>query len=494
LLGSLAWTGNFKLEFEKDTHQHLRVIAGINPYASALHLAAKNNFKTPEFIYAYSANGKGDASRNMHRWARNYRLPDGNGSRMTLLNNWESTYFDFDESKIAGLFKGAKELGVKLFLLDDGWFGNKYPRNDDKAGLGDWQENVKKLPHGLGYLVKEATNNGIKFGIWVEPEMVNPRSELYEKHRDWVIRQPQRPEYYFRNQLVLDLSNPQVQDFVFRTLDSLMIKSPGLAYIKWDCNAVMYNAYSQYLKKNNIPQSHLYVNYVLGLYDVLKRFRAKYPSLPMMLCSGGGGRVDYGGLQYFTEFWPSDNTDPMARIYIQWENSYFFPSIASCNHVTAWSNVSLKFKTDVAMMGKLGFDVDLNKLTAPEKEFANHSTIIYDSISDLVWHGDLYRLLDPWQNEKASLMYVDSQKTHAVVFNYLTSTGSFTHAQTAPVKLSGLDSKKNYRIREINLFPGDQPVIDQNEVYSGDFLIKQGINPAINKQRTSVVLNVEEIR
>jgi alpha-galactosidase len=301
ILGQLAWSGNFKLEFEVDSYDNLRFIAGINPYASEYSLAKNKIFKTPSLIYAISNNGTGEASRNLHKWARKYRVLDGEGERLTLLNNWEATYFDFDEEKISALFKDAKDLGVDLFLLDDGWFGNKYPRNSDRAGLGDWQENVKKLPHGIGYLVKEAKKEGVKFGIWIEPEMVNPKSELYEKHLDWVIRQAERPEVYFRNQLVLDLSNPEVQDFVFGIVDKLFTENPELAFIKWDCNSVIYNAHSTYLERKNLPQSHLYIEYVQGLYKVLERVREKYPKVPIMLCSGGGGRGDYEILKYFTD-------------------------------------------------------------------------------------------------------------------------------------------------------------------------------------------------
>ena len=315
MIGQLAWSGNFKLEYEIDSYQNLRFIAGINPYAAAYTLQPGKLFKTPALIYTFSQHGTGEASRNLHNWARQYRVLDGMGERLTLLNNWEATYFDFDENKIAGLFKGAAQLGVDMFLLDDGWFGNKYPRNSDNAGLGDWQENVKKLPHGLGYLVKEAQKENIKFGIWIEPEMVNPKSELYEKHPDWVIKQPKRTEIYFRNQLVLDLSNPQVQQFVYNIVDSLFIKNPGLAFIKWDCNAPVFNAYSAYLQKQKLPQSHLSTEYVRGLYSVLEKIRTKYPAVPMMLCSGGGGRGDYEMLKYFTEFWPSDDTEPVERIY-----------------------------------------------------------------------------------------------------------------------------------------------------------------------------------
>ena len=406
------------------------------------------------------------------------------------MNNWEATYFDYDENKLVELFSGAKEIGVDMFLLDDGWFANKYPRNHDSAGLGDWQENVKKLPHGIGYLVKEAKAKDIKFGIWIEPEMVNPKSELYEQHKDWVLRQPQRPEHYFRNQLVLDLSNPEVQNFVFNVVDSLFIKNPELAFIKWDCNAVIYNAHSLYLAKQKIPQSHVYTDYVKGLYSVLERIRKKYPKVPMMLCSGGGGRVDYEALKYFTEFWPSDNTDPMERIFIQWENSYFFPAIASCNHVTDWSKVSLKFRTDVAMMGKLGFDIVVKHLNENDKQFTKQSLATYKSISPLVWHGDMYRLVNPWENDQASLMFVDKDKKRSVVFNYYTGHRYLPGAIPSPVKFKGLDPARKYSVKEINLYPGTTSPLKLDAKYSGEYLMTIGINPYLNAKRTSVILEV----
>lgn len=311
LVGTIGWTGNFRFTFEVDNKNELRIISGINPYDSEYSLPAKEVFRTPDFYFTYSTQGKGEASRNFHDWARNHQVKNGNDTRMTLLNNWESTYFDFDENKLIGLMDEATKLGVDMFLLDDGWFANKYPRSSDHQGLGDWEETADKLPNGVGRLVEEAQKKGIKFGIWIEPEMVNPKSELYEKHKDWVIHLPNRDEYYFRNQMVLDLSNPKVQDHVFGVVDNLMTKYPGIAFFKWDCNSPITNIYSVYLKDK---QSHLYVDYVRGLYKVLDRIKAKYPNLPMMLCAGGGGRSDYEALKYFTEFWPSDNTDPIERL------------------------------------------------------------------------------------------------------------------------------------------------------------------------------------
>jgi alpha-galactosidase len=494
MVGQLAWSGNFKLEFEVDSYHNLRMIAGINPFAAAYTLQPGKVFKTPSLIYTFSNHGKGEASRNLHDWARKYRVLEGMGERLTLLNNWEATYFNFDENKIADLFKGATKLGVDMFLLDDGWFGNKYPRNDDHAGLGDWQENVKKLPHGLGYLVKEAQKENIKFGVWIEPEMVNPKSELYEKHPDWVIKQPERPEIYFRNQLVLDLSNPQVQNFVYNIVDSLFIKNPGLAFIKWDCNSPVFNSYSAYLQKQKLPQSHLPTEYVRGLYSVLEKIRAKYPSVPMMLCSGGGGRGDYEMLKYFTEFWPSDDTEPVERIFMQWDYSYFFPSIATDNHVTDWGKQPLKFRVDVASMGKLGFDIVAGNLNEQDMAFCQQAVKNYNVFKHTVWQGDLYRLLNPHENPLASLMYVSKDKSSAIMFNLLVSTRVASTVTALPVILAGLDAAKKYRVKEINLYPGSRSPFDESIVYSGDFLMKVGINPQVNGRRQSVVLQIDEVK
>ncbi|UJR32739.1 hypothetical protein I4U23_020198 [Adineta vaga] len=489
LAGTLAWSGNYQLQFEIDPLGNLRLLTGINPYASEYYLTAEQEFSTPSFLFTYSLNGLGTVSRNWHRWARKFRIPQGENDRLTLLNNWESTYFNFNETILTSLMKDGKTLGVDLFLLDDGWFGNKYPRNDDRAGLGDWQENIKKLPHGINYLTDAAQTLGIKFGIWMEPEMVNPKSELYENHLDWVIKVPNRPEYYFRNQLVLDLSNPAVQEFVYNTVDGMFTKHPMVAFIKWDCNAVIYNAFST----SNPHQSHLYVDYVRGLYTVLNRLRTKYPTIPMMLCSGGGGRVDYGALQYFTEFWPSDNTDGLERIFIQWSYSFFFPAIAMCNHVTNWANQPLKFRTDIAMMGKLGYDIVVSKLNSKDLLFSQQALQIYSRLKDTIWHGDLYRLASPYRlsSNLASLMYVNEKQDHAVWFSYLT-VNRYRSGSSGPIRLKGLDPTKKYRLQEINIYPGTNHlrIIDSKNL-SGDYLMTFGFDPMIDTQRTSVIVEFE---
>lgn len=488
LAGSLSWTGNFQYTFEVDQRNALRVRSGINAYASQYQLPPNETFTTPEFVFTYSTQGKGQASRNLHRWARNYDILNGNGPRMTLLNNWEATYFDFNQDRLVQLFDEAKKLGVDLFLLDDGWFGNKYPRNNDRAGLGDWQPNKTKLPDGLEHLVKEAAQRDIKFGIWLEPEMVNPKSELYEKHPDWILKLPNRKEDLQRNQLVLDLTNPKVQDFVYSIVDNVLTQNPGIAYIKWDCNRSMTNAYSPYLKDQ---QSHLFVDYVRGWYNVLERLRRKYPTLPMMLCSGGGGRADYGAMKYFTEFWPSDNTDGLERVYIQWGYSYFFPAKTISAHITSMGKQSLKFRTDVAMMGRLGYDIRVSEFTPQELQFSQEAVKTYDRISEVIWQGDLYRLISPYEEPRAALMFVSEDKNKAVLFQYITNIRRkdiFT-----PVKLQGLDAQKKYRIREINLFPGTKSALPENDkVVSGDYLMQVGLNLTAGRL-SSLSSNVYEI-
>jgi alpha-galactosidase len=488
IAGSLAWSGNFKLDFETFDEYYLRITAGINNFSSNYTLKAGENFVTPRFVYTYSSNGRGTASRNLQDWARNYQILDGKGERLTILNNWETTYFNFNDEKLNELTKDTKKLGVDVFLLDDGWFGNKYPRNGSTSGLGDWQYNKQKLKNGISALGKEATASGVKFGIWLEPEMVNPKSELYENHPDWIIRQPERKEYYMRNQLVLDLTNPKVQDFIFNTVDEIFKEVPELAFIKWDCNSLIYNANSPTLKN----QDHFYLEYVRGLNSVLERIRKKYPKTPMMLCAGGGSRVDYAALKNFTEFWPSDNTNPYDRIFIQWEYSYYFPSIAVDNHITDMGKQPIKFKTDVAMMGKLGYDVRVNELSKNDLLFSQNAVQTYNGFKNIVWHGQQYRLQDPYENKVVSIAYVNDAKDQAIVFNYYVAT-LFTNGVSLPIQLKGLDAAKKYKIEEINLYPGTKSPIDKSKVYSGDFLMKIGFNPEANSNRNSVVLKIQAI-
>lgn len=469
LVGTLGWSGNFRFVFEVDNLGKLRVISGINPYFSQYPLAKGETFRTPEFIFTLSDKGTGEASRNLHDWARRHQIKDGKGDRMTLLNNWEATYFDFDENKLVSLIGEAKELGVDMFLLDDGWFGNKYPRHSDTQALGDWEVTADKLPNGIARLTEEADRQGVKFGLWIEPEMVSPKSELYEKHKDWVITLPNRDEYYFRNQLVLDLTNPKVQDYVFGVVDGLMTKYPDIAYFKWDCNSPITNIFSNYEGKN---QSKLYIDYVKGLYSVLDRIAAKYPDLPMMLCSGGGGRTDYKGLEYFTEMWPSDNTDPIERLFIQWGYSQVFPAKVQCAHVTTWNKKApVKFRTNVAMMGKLGFDLNLHELTSEELAFCKGAIKDYNRLKPVILDGDQYRLVSPYSGNHASTMFVGKDGRQAVVFAF--DVHPRYNEKLDNVKLQGLDATRNYSVREINLADGSQS--QDVKTYSGKYLMTVGL-------------------
>lgn len=490
VLGTIGWTGNFRFTFEVDNVGGLRVIPAINPYASDYKLRAGETFTTPEFIFTTSSTGVGQASRNLHDWARRYQVNMGMGDRLSLLNNWENTGFDFDQKSLAELMKDAKDLGVDMFLLDDGWFANKYPRKDDHAGLGDWDVTHSKLPEGIPGLVRDAKAAGVKFGIWVEPEMVNPKSELFEKHPDWVIQQPNRETYYYRNQLVLDISNPKVQDYVFGVVDRIMTENPDVAYFKWDCNSPITNIYSPYHKAN---QGNTYIDHVRGVYSVMSRIKAKYPNLPMMLCSGGGGRMDYEALKYFTEFWCSDDTDPYERLYIQWSLSKFFPAKTMGSHVTNWNKkTSVKFRTDVCSSCKLGFDIDLKPLKGTDDyTFVQQAVKNWSRLKPVILDGDQYRLVSPYETDHSALNYVSKDKSHAVLFAYNLHP-RYKEPRLLKVRMQGLDPQRQYTVEEINLMPGTQSTFDFNgKRFSGDYLMKVGLDVLTPDEGTSHVFELK---
>lgn len=487
LMGTIGWTGNFRFTFEIDNVGNLRVLPGINPYASTYELKAGETFTTPEFIFTLSSEGASQGSRNLQAWARNHSLKDGLGKRMTLLNNWENTGFSFNQESLTGLMKEAKDLGVDMFLLDDGWFGNKYPRSNDRAGLGDWEATRDKLPGGIPALVSAAGEAGVKFGIWIEPEMVNPKSEIYEKHPEWVIEQPDRKTYYYRNQLVLDMSNPKVQDHVFSVVDNILRENPGVAYFKWDCNSPITNIYSPYCGER---QGQFYIDHVRGIYKVLDRIKEKYPEVPMMLCSGGGARCDYEALKYFTEFWCSDNTDPVERAYIQWGFSQFFPAKAMAAHVTGWNrSTSVKFRTDMASMCKLGFDIGLKELSADELEYCREAVKNWKRLEGAIMDGTQYRLVSPYETNHMAVEYVNTALNSGVVFAYDLSP---RFQERLPVlRLQGLDPAKKYLVREINLMPGRKSSFIQNEkILSGDYLMKVGLDMFSHRHNNSMVVEL----
>lgn len=493
LMGTIACTGNWRYTLEVDNIGALRVLAGFNPSGSQYQLPAGQVFKTPDFIFTLSSTGTGKGSRDLQAWALHHQLRDGLKPRMSLLNNWENTYFFFDQEKLAALMKEAATLGVDLFLLDDGWFGNEgHARNGDTAGLGDWEVNRKKLPGGVPALCDAADEAGVKFGIWIEPEMVNPKSDLFEKHPDWAITLPGRETYYYRNQLVLDMANPDVQDYVYSVVERLL--SDGsldgdsrIAYFKWDCNSPITNIYSPYLKDK---QSNLYYDHMNGVYNVFRRVKENFPDKQMMLCSGGGGRCDYEALKYFTEFWCSDDTDPVERLYIQWGFSQFFPAKAMSAHVTDWNrNASIKFRTDVASMCKLGFDIGLGRLSEDEIGFLKGAVGNWSRLQNVILDGVQYRLVSPYDQNHMAVDYVSQDKSHAVLFAYDLHPRYKEPLQK--VKLQGLDPDALYTVSEINLMPGRRSSFDMNgRTLSGDYLMKVGLDVFSQNPMQSRVIEV----
>jgi alpha-galactosidase len=469
LAGSLAWSGSFQCAFDGNG-ESVRALCGLNPFASAYYLKPDETFATPKMIWVWSANGLGEMSRKLHRWARDFGMRDGHKTRAVLLNNWEATGFDFDFNRIVGLYDPAKEIGTELFLLDDGWFGNKYPRVNDHAGLGDWQPNRSRLPDGLAPLASEAVKRGLRFGIWIEPEMVNPKSELFDQHSDWVIRQPKRELELQRNQLVLDLTRPEVQAFEWQVIQKIL-SVPNISYAKWDCNRYLTQPGSSYLAPDR--QSHLWIDYVNALYELMDKTAKKFPDTELMLCSGGGGRVDYGALKYFHEFWPSDNTDPTQRVPVQWDYSYFFPPMSIASHVTHWGNRPMHFACSVAMSARFGMDLDLNKLSAQDKTICAGAISAYKKIREVTLLGDLYRLEDSHHNFRGALNFVSPDRSRAVVFAFQLKDG-----ENVPLHPQGLDPGKKYTVHELNPAPGRAAIPQEGKTFTGEELMRDGVIPS----------------
>ncbi len=483
IAGTMAWMGNTHFEFYNTSAARIPTLfmGGINPAASDYTLAGKSSLVTPEMIFTYSNNGKGEASRTFHRWARHHQLLDGTKTREVLLNSWEGVHFDISETSMVDMTRDFAALGGEMFVVDDGWFGDKYPRNGGTTSLGDWMIAPQKLPNGIRPLIDLAHNNGMKFGIWIEPEMVNTKSELYEKHPDWVLRHPDFDPTYGRGktQLLLDLTNPKVQDHVFKVVDDLMTQYPDIYYIKWDNNMSMHNAHSQYLP--NELQSNLYVDFTLALEKILKRIRAKYPEVVIQLCASGGSRLNYGYLPYFQEMWTSDQTDAYHRILIQWGAMNFFPSNMLAAHVgSAYSKytqrlIPIKFRFDVASMCRLGMEMVPSKMNDAEREYAKRAIAEYKTIRPVVQQGDLYRLVSPYEGKRdfSSLMYVTENKERAVLFAY---RHWFKHDMSnIIIRLQGLNPDAKYKIREVCPEYENKPAAISGKTISGRTLMQEGV-------------------
>ena len=476
---AICYSGNYRLRLVTDDTEYHYFFAGINEDNSEYHLKKGETFKTPHLALTFSKQGLSGASRNFHSWGRKYMMLHGDKERKILLNSWEGVYFNINQEGMDQMMGDIASMGGELFVMDDGWFGDKYPRNVDNSSLGDWVVDKRKLPKGIEGLLRDAKKHGVKFGIWIEPEMTNSVSELYEKHPDWVLKAPGRDPVLGRGgtQLVLDLSNPKVQDFCFKIVDDLMSRYPEIDYIKWDANMPMLNHGSQYLPL--AEQSHLYIKYHEGFAKVCERIRQKYPDLTIQACASGGGRANWGVLPWFDEFWVSDNTDALQRIYMQWGTSYFFPAIAMASHIsivpnhTVFRTTSLKYRIDVAMSGRLGMEIQPKNMTDEEKAQCRKAIEEYKRIRPVVQFGDIYRLLSPFDHKgAASLMYVTEQKDRAVF--YWWKTESFQNEHLPRVRMAGLDPHRMYTIHELDRIDL-KPLSFEGKSFSGEYLMNHGL-------------------
>lgn len=440
----LMYSGGFAAQIEKDQLNQTRAVLGIQPHGFLWNLKKDESFATPEAILSCSTQGFEKLSHHFHQVIREHvcRGEYQWKERPVLINNWEATYFQFDEEKIYQIAKDAKKLGVDMMVLDDGWFGK---RDGDVSGLGDWTVNTEKLKGGLPKLVERTNQLGMKFGIWFEPEMVSEDSTLYRQHPEWAIQIPKRKPQRSRYQLVLDLSREDVRNYLFDAMCSIL-DSANIEYVKWDMNRSLSDLYSAELKKE--CQGELLHRYVLGLYELLERLTSRYPHILWEGCSGGGGRFDAGMLYYCPQIWCSDNTDAYARTKIQYGTSFFYPVSTMGSHVSAVPNhqtgrvTSLATRGITAMAGTFGYELDLNTLSEEEKEEVKEQIQTFKKYGPLIHNGDYYRLTNPMKDEEAIWSYVAKDRSevlvHGVVFPI--EAAQLRHR----VKLRGLDPDKEY--------------------------------------------------
>ncbi len=459
---SLVYSGNFCIETEVEQYNMTRVTVGINDFEFAWILEPQASFQAPEVIMVYSAAGLGGMTRTFHDLYRT-RLCRGqhrDAVRPILVNNWEATYFDFNAEKIEAIAQAGSELGIELFVLDDGWFGH---RDDDSSSLGDWFTHSRKLPHGLKDVADRVNRLGMQFGLWFEPEMISPDSELYLAHPDWCLHVSGRRRTEARNQLVLDLSRQDVVDYLFVTLSNVL-KSAPITYVKWDMNRNFSEAGSALLPPRQ--QREVAHRYMLGLYQLLDRIVTAFPAILFESCSGGGGRFDPGMLFYMPQTWTSDDSDAVERLKIQYGTSLVYPVSTMGAHVSAVPNhqvqrlTSLKMRGDVAMSGNFGYELDLTTFTDNERELVKLQTSQYKEIRQLLQQGDLYRLLSPFEGNYTSWMVVAKDQRKAVVFYFRTLAEP--NPALRRLKLQGLNPELDY------CFDGN------DTCYGGDLLMKFG--------------------
>jgi len=460
---NLIYSGNFLANVEVDMHNNSRAQIGINPFDFTWNLESKQELQTPEVVMAYSPNGLTGMSHIYHDLYRE-RLVRGSyrdKERPILINNWEATYFDFDNEKIKEIAKEASDLGIELFVLDDGWFGE---RNSDDSSLGDWFVNENKIKCGLNSLVKDINDLGMKFGLWFEPEMISPNSNLYREHPDWCIHIENRTRSLARKQLVLDLSRDEVCDAVIKMITDVL-KSAPISYVKWDMNRNITELGSPAWPPKK--QKELAHRYMLGLYKILENITSNFPDILFESCSGGGGRFDGGMLYYMPQTWTSDDTDAIERLKIQEGTSLVYPSISMGSHVSAVPNhqvnriTPLSTRGIVAMAGSFGYELDVTKMTDIEKEEVKKQIELYKSIRKVVQFGDLYRLKSPFKSNEVSWMTLSKDKEFAIV-SYVKQ---YSEVNKIPgrLKLKALDENSLYEI------------IETKEVFGGDELMYIGL-------------------
>jgi len=445
---ALVYSGNFTASVHVDANRNSRVFLGLNGVDFAWKLAPGADFHTPEAVTVYSDTGLDGMSRQFHRVCAEHlvRGKFARAPRPILLNNWEATYFNFNEEKLLKIARTAADVGVELFVLDDGWFGH---RDDDHTSLGDWYVDTRKLPHGLRHLTDQVHAMGLKFGLWFEPEMVSPKSDLYEKHPDWAIHIPGREPVQQRQQLTLDMSREDVQDYVYECVAS-HLRADGIDYVKWDMNRHFSNIGSALLPADQ--QKELPHRYMLGLYRVLEKLVNEFPDVLFESCSSGGGRFDMGMLHYMPQTWTSDNTDALCRCRIQYSTSLVFPPFAMGSHVSAVPNhqtgriTPIETRGNVAMSGCFGYELDLNTLSADDLEKVRRQIARVKELRATLLYGDFHRLISPYEGNDTAWITVSPDQNEAVFM--------FARAMHLPatdpvlVKLRGLAPEKTYTIRE----------------------------------------------
>ena len=470
----LMYSGNFQTFVQKSQINEVRVAIGIEDENFTWELASNESFETPVALITYSHQGLTGVSQESQAFVTDYIIPKqfAHEERPILLNNWEATYFDFEKEKLLELAEDAKQVGVELFVLDDGWFGNRF---DDNRALGDWFVNEEKLGGPLQDLIEKVHAKGLKFGLWFEPEMISVDSDLYRTHPDWAIQVPNYGHTYSRNQLVLNLANPDVVTYLKDVLDKILTDN-AIDYVKWDYNRNMTNIGNGANYLESQMQSH---QYMLGLYDLVEFLTSKHENILFESCSGGGGRNDLGMMRYFPQVWASDNTDAIARLPIQYGSSYLYPTISMGAHVSAVPNhqmertTPLETRGDVAMMGNLGYELDLTSLTQEEKDIIAGQIAHYKDIRPVVQFGQQYRLINPeaGSNEAA----VQFNYENKVLATYVRVLSTVETVETT-LKLKNLDQDANYMLQGTDqvysgaelMYAGITVVLPQ-----GDFLSKQ---------------------